>query len=262
MTDVTTFLAGHWPAVLQGQGVSLRPVAAKDLGLVEELLQDSQVRLFLGGPVGQDEIAARRDRYVGAAGCFAVVPAGESRAVGLVTIGRDSRQAGRAEISFQLAVSAWGHGHGRHAVAAAFNWWLEIADDEFGTVVAVTQEANAPSRRLLEAVGMSHTGTVVEHGARQCVYAHCGTPLLDLRVATDRAEASERRMGAALRNSAEGRLLPDDLEALDFDELALLCVDKHGRYGRICARADGHQADWHCGRKPDGAWIAWLGAAP
>ncbi|MET9040441.1 hypothetical protein [Streptomyces mirabilis] len=73
-----------------------------------------------------------------------------------------------------------------------------------------------------------------------------------------RVDAVERRRGAQARATAMGQELPDDLTALSPSEMARLCPDRHGVYGRICARSDGHMPDLHLGWAPDGAWIAWL----
>ncbi|MFD7606149.1 hypothetical protein ACFWAN_37830 [Streptomyces mirabilis] len=61
-------------------------------------------------------------------------------------------------------------------MAAAVSWWTE-AVPAGGPVVAVTQTANAGSRRLLESIGMTLVDQFVEHGERQRLY----TPVVTRR---------------------------------------------------------------------------------
>ncbi|MFH8257710.1 GNAT family N-acetyltransferase [Streptomyces roseolus] len=167
--DVDTVLRRAWPAELRTGRLLLRPVGPADGHLVRELLTDGRVRAFLGGPASPERIAARQTAYPKTPGAWAVVRADDQGPVGLVTIGADHRREGRAEVSYQLLPSAWGQGLGREAVAAAVGWWTGAVPGA-GPLVAVTQEANTASRRLLEAIGFVLVAEFEEHGARQCLY--------------------------------------------------------------------------------------------
>ncbi|MFD0369793.1 GNAT family N-acetyltransferase [Streptomyces sp. NPDC059071] len=143
----------------------LRPVRTGDLPAVTRLWTDPEVRRHLGGPVVDSVIRIRQRRIVGAPGFHAVERAADGTVLGLVTVEREGRN-GETEVSYQFLPEHWGQGYAREAVAAA----VERALTDAATVVAVTQEANARSRRLLEAVGMTHVESFVEWDARQVLY--------------------------------------------------------------------------------------------
>ncbi|MGW4164643.1 GNAT family N-acetyltransferase [Streptomyces sp. NPDC004788] len=143
----------------------LRPVRPRDLPVMTRLWTDPEVRRHLGGPVTEAVVRIRQRRIVGAPQCRAVERAADGVVVGLVTVERAGR-GGETEVSYQFLPEHWGQGYAREAVAAAVARALE----DTPSVVAVTQEANMRSRRLLEAVGMTHAESFVEHDAHQVLY--------------------------------------------------------------------------------------------
>ncbi|MFJ3767209.1 GNAT family N-acetyltransferase [Streptomyces sp. NPDC090082] len=143
----------------------LRAVRSADLPAVTRLWTDPEVRRHLGGPVIDSVVRIRQRRIVGAPGFHAVVRAEDGVLLGLVTVEAAGR-GGETEVSYQFLPEHWGHGYAREAVAAAVARALETAP----SVVAVTQEANHRSRRLLEAVGLEHAESFVEWDARQVLY--------------------------------------------------------------------------------------------
>ncbi|MCX2181221.1 GNAT family N-acetyltransferase [Streptomyces sp. SKN60] len=153
------------PAPLVTERLVLRPVRTRDLSAVTRLWTDPEVRRHLGGPVVESVIRIRRQRIVGAPGFHAVERAADGIVLGLVTVERAGRN-GETEVSYQFLPEHWGQGYAREAVAAA----VERALGEAPSVVAVTQEANGRSRRLLEAVGMTHAESFVEWDAHQVLY--------------------------------------------------------------------------------------------
>ncbi|MFD8316155.1 GNAT family N-acetyltransferase [Kitasatospora purpeofusca] len=168
MSDSTNTLGAPWPAVLQTGRLLLRPVQEDDLPVLVELWQDPRVRRHLGGPVSPAKAEARKARYVGAPGAFAVVLATGGPAIGLVTVEADGRGPGTIELSYQLLPAHWNQGVGTEAVAAVLDW--TEAAGQTRSVVAVTQHANTPSRRLLESLGLTMVDTVTEYGELQAVY--------------------------------------------------------------------------------------------
>ncbi|MEW1760523.1 GNAT family N-acetyltransferase [Streptomyces cyaneofuscatus] len=260
MKPVGIALDSIWPAEMRTERLLLRPVTPEDADVVRELLTDQRVRAYLGGPASPERVAARQAAYPQTPGAWAIVRVADDRTVGLAGIGADPRCEGRAEVSYQMLPTAWGCGLGREAVGAIIGWWTAAVPDG-GPLVAVTQAANARSRRLLESLGMVLVDELDEHGSRQCVY----TPASDqddsdlrwLRLTASHLDEVERRRGAQARATAAGQHLPEDLAALTVEEAARLCAVRHGAYGRICARAAGHTPALHLGRAPDGAWIAW-----
>ncbi|MFI8825457.1 GNAT family N-acetyltransferase [Streptomyces sp. NPDC053431] len=143
----------------------LRPVRPRDIPAVTRLWTDPEVRRHLGGPVVESVIRIRQRRIVGAPGFHVVERASDGVVLGLVTVEPEGRNA-ETEVSYQFLPEHWGHGYAREAVAAA----VERALEDVPAVVAVTQEANARSRRLLEAVGMTHAESFVEWDAHQVLY--------------------------------------------------------------------------------------------
>jgi RimJ/RimL family protein N-acetyltransferase len=261
MDSVDIVLARVWPAELRTDRLLLRPVTAGDACVVRELLAHGQVRAFLGGPASEERVVARQRAYPETPGAWTIVHVDDGEPVGLVTINRDHRCEGRAEVSYQLLPDAWGQGLGREAVSAVVSWWTAVAPHG-GPVIAVTQQANAASRRLLEAIGWVLIDEFEEHGELQCLYTpdaeEDDAELRWARLIGAHLDAVERRRGAQARTTAVGQSLPDDLTVLTPGELARLCLARHVTYGRICAWTAGHTPDLHLGRADDGAWIAWL----
>ncbi|MFG3191825.1 GNAT family N-acetyltransferase [Streptomyces omiyaensis] len=150
---------------LRTERLLLRPVRGADLSAVTRLWTDPEVRRHLGGPVVPSVVAIRQRRIVGAPGRHAVVRAEDGVLLGLVTVEAAGR-GGETEVSYQFLPEHWGNGYAREAVAAVVARVLETVP----SVVAVTQEANDRSRRLLEAVGLEHAGSFVEWDAHQVLY--------------------------------------------------------------------------------------------
>ncbi|MFI8370136.1 GNAT family N-acetyltransferase [Streptomyces sp. NPDC085466] len=152
-------------AGLRTERLLLRPVRSADLPVVTRLWTDPEVRRHLGGPVIPPVIALRQRRIVGAPGRHAVVRAEDGALLGLVTV-EEAGRGGETEVSYQFLPEHWGSGYAREAVGAAVAHVLETAP----SVVAVTQEGNHRSRRLLEAVGLEHADSFVEWDAAQVLY--------------------------------------------------------------------------------------------
>lgn len=162
-----------WPVTLTTARLVLRPIEAGDVPAMTRLWTDEDVRRHLGGPVDKETLRVREEHCVGARGAFSVTLRTAGAVIGGVQLEPDSRRAGRTEVSYQLLPEHWGFGYGREAVAVAVAWVREATTSSAGSeeVVAVTQEANARSRRLLESIGMEQTETFVEWGAAQVLYS-------------------------------------------------------------------------------------------
>ncbi|MFE7751143.1 GNAT family N-acetyltransferase [Streptomyces sp. NPDC057428] len=165
------FPATRWPVSLVTNRLLLRPIERSDVVTLSGVWTDPDVRRYLGGPVSGRALRAREQGCVGHFGAFSVVRSRDRAVLGQVSVEPRSRWEGRTEVSYQLLSAHWGRGYGREAVGAAVSWTLHDADFAQPGVVAVTQEANHRSRRLLEAVGMSVIHNFVEWEARQVVYA-------------------------------------------------------------------------------------------
>ncbi|MET7331742.1 GNAT family N-acetyltransferase [Nonomuraea sp. NPDC005650] len=148
----------------------LRLAEPDDVSAFTRLWADPDVRRFLGGPVAEERLATYQRHFAGLPGVFAVVAQGEATVLGTVAIDPASRFEGRREVSYSFLPEHWGRGYAREAVAAAVGWAFDHVPSPDPSVVAVTQEANSRSRRLLEAIGMSLVGGFVEWDAPQVMY--------------------------------------------------------------------------------------------
>ncbi|MFD8304083.1 GNAT family N-acetyltransferase [Streptomyces sp. NPDC059690] len=156
-----------WPRTLTTRRLLLRPVEPGDVPAHSRLWTDAEVRRHLGGPVDAEVVRAREPLCVGAQGLLSAVRRADGRVVGSVLVEPDARD-GRTEVSYQLLPEHWGHGYAREAVTAVADW-VEVAVPG-RDLVAVTQEANTRSRRLLEGLGAVLVDRFVEFGSPQVLY--------------------------------------------------------------------------------------------
>ncbi|WP_458243384.1 GNAT family N-acetyltransferase [Streptomyces sp. MAI_2237] len=159
--------AAWWPHSLTTRRLLLRPVEQADVPAHRRMWTDADVRRHLGGPVDAEVARARERLCVGARGLLSVVRRADGRVVGSVLVEPDARD-GRTELSYQLLPEHWGHGYAREAVTAVLEWAHVAVPGR--DMVAVTQEANARSRRLLEGLGAVAVDVFVEFGSPQVLY--------------------------------------------------------------------------------------------
>jgi ribosomal-protein-alanine N-acetyltransferase len=143
-----------------------RPAAGDEPGLVA-LTIDAEVRRFVGGAQSPDTARAKAAAKVmdSAWGQFVIV---EVSSGGVIGSGDISRKRGPWEISYQLQAASWGYGLAAEAVGLVVGWFFDNTDE--GTLVAVTQEANERSSRLLERVGATFTTAFEQYGLPQRQY--------------------------------------------------------------------------------------------
>jgi len=72
------------------------------------------------------------------------------------------------EISYMFFPAFWGRGRATEAASTSLNHGFRLLG--FDRIVAITQEANHASCRLLEKVGMHHIHNLCRWNATQCVY--------------------------------------------------------------------------------------------
>ncbi|HUC56134.1 MAG TPA: GNAT family N-acetyltransferase [Streptosporangiaceae bacterium] len=166
--------AAPWPATIRTERLLLRPVEVSDFAAISRLFTDPQVRKYLGGPVTPEEAARRARGVVGGTTLFSVVMCPDDVVIGLIVVDPDTDRASRAggdtEVSYQFLPEYWGCGFGRESVAAAVDWAFRNVIPEPLAVVAITQQANRGSRRLLAAIGMTQVDRFVEFDAWQVKY--------------------------------------------------------------------------------------------
>ncbi|MEU6554426.1 GNAT family N-acetyltransferase [Streptomyces sp. NPDC046915] len=163
--------AKPWPCVLGTPRLILRPAASADVSEFTRLWTDADVRRFLGGPVAEEQLATYQLHFAGRPNLFTVVTRKETIAVGSVSIDPRSRFDGRREVSYSFLPEHWGQGYAREAVTAAVSWAFDQVPSDDSSVIAVTQEANTRSRRLLESIGMRRINSFVEWDAPQTMYS-------------------------------------------------------------------------------------------
>ncbi|MGW7248644.1 GNAT family N-acetyltransferase, partial [Streptomyces decoyicus] len=160
-----------WPATLRTSRLLLRPAEAGDVHAFTRLWTDPEVRRFLGGPVAEQQLALYQQHFAGRPYVFSVTTRDEAVVVGSVSVEADSRFDGRREVSYAFLPEYWGRGYGCEAVAVVVGWALEAIPSHDPSAVAVTQEANVRSRRLLESIGMQPVDSFVEFDAPQVMYS-------------------------------------------------------------------------------------------
>ena len=133
------------------------------------MLTDPVVRRYLGGQLDPDMVhAATSDTTPGTTwGSFVIELVGPDVVAGSCSVDRDR---GELEVSYQLLPEFVGMGIATEALEALLAWAYRECPDE-DHVIAVTQVANAPSRRLLERLGFTERERFVEYDAQQVLYS-------------------------------------------------------------------------------------------
>jgi RimJ/RimL family protein N-acetyltransferase len=129
------------------------------------MLTDPTVRRYQGGPCDPDVVrAAMADSRPGMAwGSFMIELVGPDVVAGSCSVGRDR---GELEVSYQLLPEFVGMGIATEALRALLAWAATACPDD-DHVIAITQLANEPSRRLLERLGFTERERSVEYDAMQ-----------------------------------------------------------------------------------------------
>jgi len=155
------------PAPLESGRVAVRQPAPGDEAALVRLLTDGEVRQFLGGALDLGTARARAVRIVSelAWGQFVITERATDVVVGSGDI---SRKRGPWEISYQLRPASWGTGLASEAINALVDWFFANTDEDI--LIAVTQDANHRSTRLLERNCATLTKRFEEYGVLQRQY--------------------------------------------------------------------------------------------
>lgn len=150
---------------------TLRPPAEEDASAIVALTIDPAVRRFLGGPPSIERAIARAESLIAGERphTWAVfLDDGSPSCIGLVGIHRH-HDGVDCELSYEFLPAVWGIGISSEAVNAV----LDHAFNQLGyaRLIAETQAANQPSRRLLERLGMRYERELTRFGAAQAIYA-------------------------------------------------------------------------------------------
>ncbi len=152
----------HMEVVLQTERLVLRPWASTDLDPFAALCADREVMRYFPAPLSREESSAlieraiakmREDRF-----CFQPIEErATGRFLGFVGLSRPTHALPFnpcVEIGWRLARSAWGRGYATEAARAWLRFGFETLD--LAEIVSFTSVANAPSRKVMERLGMSH----------------------------------------------------------------------------------------------------------
>ncbi|MFY1670353.1 GNAT family N-acetyltransferase [Plantactinospora sp. WMMB334] len=155
------------PEPLDAGRVILRRPAPEDLAGLIGLYLDDEVRRHLGGALDRPTARARAGRTVSepAWGGFVIVDRGTRELVGS---GDLSRKRGPWELSYQLRRASWGQGLASEMISSLVDWFFTWMDDD--VLIAVTQDANDRSTRLLERNGARLRHRFEQYGALQRWY--------------------------------------------------------------------------------------------
>jgi RimJ/RimL family protein N-acetyltransferase len=160
-----------WPTTISTPRLLLRPAETTDVKEFSRLWTDPEVRRFLGGPVAKEKLPLYQQHFASRPNVFAVTTRKDMAVVGSVLIDSASRFDDRREVSYGLLPEHWGQGYAREAVAAVVEWAFVNVPSDDASIIAVTQEANTRSCRLLEAIGMRRIDRFVEFGAPQALFS-------------------------------------------------------------------------------------------
>ncbi|WP_433248683.1 GNAT family N-acetyltransferase [Streptosporangium sp. CA-135522] len=154
------------PAGIETGRLHLREFTGRDLPALERTWSDPEIRRHLGGPVDAQTLEVRRAEPAGR-GTFVVTLADDGTVVGFCYLGR--HHTGGIELSYDFLPEHWGHGYAHEACGPVLEWGFANVPDT-GRIVAVTQEVNTRSRRLLDRLGMVEVDRFIEYGEPQVMY--------------------------------------------------------------------------------------------
>jgi RimJ/RimL family protein N-acetyltransferase len=143
--------------VLRGSTVRLREVALEDVDALFELLTDPEVSRFISPPPPSAAAFegfitwAHRERRAGNCVCFAIVPDGLTRAVGLFQVRRLDPEFKIAEWGFAMGAAFWGTGLFQEAANLVIDFvFREMAVHRLEARAVIE---NARGNRVLEKMG-------------------------------------------------------------------------------------------------------------
>ncbi len=151
------------------QRLRLRAATELDKPVIAKLLQDPEVRKYLGGPASAEDLQAFHDTTEGERwGSFVIADGAIDLAMGVLNF---SDHRGEWELSCELLPRYWGRGFALEATKAAIEWaWADPAPIDAESIIAVTQKINLASIALLERLGFVHERTFSESGASRAQY--------------------------------------------------------------------------------------------
>jgi ribosomal-protein-alanine N-acetyltransferase len=144
----------------------IRPTILDDAAGLHATWGDAEVMRYLGPPLADIEqtrelLRAKIAQQVRDGFSLWTVTERETGAIA-GTCGLQHEDGPEVGLGFLLARSFWGRGYGREAAAATFAAGLDQLDLE--RIIGITEFANRPARRLMEAIGMRDEGSGKYYG--------------------------------------------------------------------------------------------------
>lgn len=147
--------------MLETERLILRPLDETDFEAVFKMRGDAEVMRFIREPQNREEsinwINLVSSRWATERiGFCAMIEKSSNEFVGWCGIWK-LKETGELEVGYAVAKNAWGKNFAAEAAAAFLNYAFENLETE--KIVAVARPENAPSRRVMEKLGMSYDYT-------------------------------------------------------------------------------------------------------
>jgi ribosomal-protein-alanine N-acetyltransferase len=158
--------------VIETARLSVRPFIEADFDALVALREPWEVRKYLGGERNTVEFTRQRltyyinhhARHGYAIGVVSLKPSTEMIGFGGL---QHFNQGDEIEVGYAFAQAYWGRGLATELASAC----VQFGFDTIGAdrIIAVADEANLASRRVMEKIGMRHEKDIVHYG-HPCVY--------------------------------------------------------------------------------------------
>lgn len=163
--EIIRFLPGR----IETANLRLRRPIAADVISLSSLWKNEKIRQFLGGVVSDEvihkKISSLQDHWKQHGFGQWVVCKKNEEVIGLC--GLHYSEDG-IEISYMFFPLFWGRGWAYEAAFASLDFGFNVL--ELSSIIAITQEANQKSCRLLEKIGMNHINNFWRFTANQRWY--------------------------------------------------------------------------------------------
>lgn len=153
---------------IETERCTLQPVTKADRHDVHQLYASKDVRRFLGGAVDETSFQQRFDAMLMRPDYNWIIRLKDSQSfVGAISIG-PYQDGPDQEISYQVQKEFWSKGYAGEAVSSVMEYAAHTL--KLPALVAETQDANEPSKKLLKKLGMHFEDTALRYGEKQAIF--------------------------------------------------------------------------------------------
>ena len=155
--------------ILETSRCLLSPTTKEDREDIFGLYSNEDVRRYLGGTVDEQIFNTRFSEMIMSSDTtnWTIRLKKDGVFIGIISI--DQHHDGQDhEISYQLLPMFWGKGLALEIIDAVLRYAKNTMN--LTNIVAETQQANVPSKKLLEKLGMQPIKTVTRFGEKQIIY--------------------------------------------------------------------------------------------